>query len=92
MATWPPRPPSSPRPGRSPRRTAGCGAVRTGNDVPDFAVDRTGGPHNGNVYAVWQEQQSSSSFGDDAIVLSRSTDGGQTWSNPVQVNDTPGNA
>jgi hypothetical protein len=73
-------------------RSAPCGAVRTGSDVPDFAVDRTGGPHDGNVYAVWQEQQSSSSFGDDTIVLSRSTDGGQTWSNPVQVNDTPGNA
>src|SRR5204863_779007 len=37
-------------------RTTPCAAVRTGSDVPDFAVDRA----NGNLYAVWQEQDSAS--------------------------------
>jgi hypothetical protein len=66
--------------------------VRTGSIVPDFAVDRTGGPGNGNLYAVWEEQDSASAFGDDTIMLSHSTDGGQSWSDPVKVNDTPGGA
>jgi hypothetical protein len=65
-----------------------CTLVRTGDIVPDFAVDDSGGPNDGNVYAVWQENHSSP-FGDDAIMLSRSTDGGTSWSAPVQVNDTP---
>ena len=69
-------------------RTTPCTAVRTGDIVPDFAVDRS----DGNLYAVWQEQDSVSSFGDDTIMLSRSTDGGRSWSDPVKVNDTPGGA
>jgi hypothetical protein len=69
-------------------RTTPCAAVRTGGDIPDFAVDRA----NGNLYAVWQEQDSASAFGDDTIMLSRSTDGGQNWSDPVKVNDTPSDA
>jgi hypothetical protein len=55
-------------------------------------VDRTGGPHDGNLYAVWQEQDSASAFGDDTIMLSRSTNGGRRWSAPVKVNDTPAGA
>jgi hypothetical protein len=69
-----------------------CNFVRTGDLVPDFAVDRTGGPNNGTVYAVWQQHRAFTVLGqpvDDAIMLSRSTDGGRTWSEPVQVNQTP---
>ncbi len=72
-----------------------CAFVRTGNIVPDFAVDRTGGPNNGTVYAVWQEHQTFTVLGspvDDAIMLSRSTNGGLTWSAPVKVNQTPASA
>jgi hypothetical protein len=73
-------------------RTAPCVLIRTGGIVPDFAVDRTGGTNDGNLYAVWQEQDSASSFGDDTIMLSRSINGGDSWSTPVKVNDTPSTA
>jgi hypothetical protein len=69
-----------------------CAFVRTGDIVPDFAVDRTGGPHNGTVYAVWQEHRTFTVLGhpvDDAVMLSHSADGGRTWSRPTQVNKTP---
>jgi hypothetical protein len=72
-----------------------CLLVRTGNGVPDFAVDDTPQPTRGYLYAVWQTHQSFTVNGipvDDAIMLSRSTDGGHTWSAPVKVNQTPANA
>jgi hypothetical protein len=49
-----------------------------------FAVD----PHSGNLYAVWIDGR----FGDfqyNSIALSMSSDGGLTWSQPIQVNQTP---
>src|SRR5215216_5650084 len=45
-----------------------------------------------HIYAVWQSHDSFTVLGnpvDDTIMLSRSTDGGQHWSNPVKVNHTP---
>jgi hypothetical protein len=68
-----------------------CLLVRTGDIIPDFAVNAT----NGNLYAVWQTHRTAtvSQLGstlpvDDTIVVSQSTDGGQTWSDPVKVNHT----
>ncbi|MFL5856603.1 MAG: hypothetical protein ACJ77L_07645 [Solirubrobacteraceae bacterium] len=64
-----------------------CLLVRTGNGIPDFAV-----APNGDLYAVWQTHRSFEVLGnpvDDTIVLSRSTDGGHSWSAPVKVNHTP---
>ena len=69
-----------------------CALVRTGNGIPDFAVDYSRGATNGNMYAVWQTHQSFTVLGnpvDDTILLSRSTDGGHSWSTPVKVNHTP---
>ena len=40
---------------------------------------------SGSVYAVWQDARFSSGAR-DAIALSRSLDGGQSWSSPVRVN------
>jgi hypothetical protein len=72
-----------------------CLLVRTGDILPDFAVDYSSGPTNGDMYAVWQthtsatvEQLGSTIPVDDTILLSRSTDGGHTWSTPVKVNHT----
>ena len=65
-----------------------CLLVRTGDVIPDFAVD----PSSGTVYAVWQSHTSATVLGnpvDDTILLSRSTDGGHHWSSPVKVNHTP---
>jgi hypothetical protein len=49
-----------------------------------------GDPHNGNLYAVWQDARFSNSQY-DGIAFSMSTDGGLTWSAPIQVNQTPTN-
>jgi hypothetical protein len=60
--------------------------VRTGDIIPDIAV-----APNGDLYAVWQDARPSGGRA-DAIVLSRSEDGGLTWSARVKVNKTPANA
>jgi len=61
------------------------GPVRTGDILPEVAVDRT----NGNLYAVWQDARFSG-FANDSVAFSMSTDGGVTWSAPIKVNQTPG--
>ncbi len=72
-----------------------CLLVRTGDILPDFAVDYSNGSTRGDMYAVWQTHESATvqQLGstipvDDTILLSRSTDGGQHWSAPVKVNHT----
>ncbi len=73
--------------------------VRDGAILYAVAVD----PGNGNLYVVWQDDRSSfPSSGTcttpartrpiDSIAFSQSTDGGVTWSTPVQINKTPLNA
>ena len=61
--------------------------MRTGDIIPDFAVDHS----SGAIYAVWQDSRFSGGAHDD-IAFSRSTDGGDTWSTPVKVNQTPTDA
>jgi hypothetical protein len=63
-------------------RTPGDGlALRTGDIAPDIAIDRS----SGAVYVVWQDAAS----GTAAIQLSKSTDGGRTWSAAQRVSDSP---
>ena len=62
--------------------------VRTGDIIPDVAVDSSAGPSRGRLYAVWQD----ASFSDgqaDGIAFSQSLDGGRTWSTPIKANKTP---
>lgn len=53
-------------------------AVRTGDIVPEFAVDRT----SGTVYAVWQDTRFT---GHSNVAFSLSRDGGATWSRTIRV-------
>lgn len=54
--------------------------IRDGSIIPEIAV-----APNGTVLVVWQDARFSGGTV-DGIALSRSTDGGSTWSAPVQVN------
>ena len=67
-------------------RVSGIPGSRTGDGIPSAAID----PRNGALYAVWQDDRFSP--GIDQVVLSRSTDGGLTWSAPKLVSDGPRNA
>jgi hypothetical protein len=58
-------------------------AVRTGDIIPEFAVDRT----NGTVYAVWQDSRFT---GHSNVAFSQSTDGGRTWSPTIRVDQATG--
>ena len=55
--------------------------IRTGSVVPSIAVDRQAG----SLYVVWEDARFSG-MQRDGIALSRSADGGLTWSPPAQVN------
>lgn len=55
-----------------------------------LAVDRSGTSANNNVYMLASVQPTGSNNGSDVMFV-RSTDGGQTFSAPVRVNDDPVN-
>jgi hypothetical protein len=54
--------------------------IRDGSTLPQIAI-----APNGTIYVVWQDARFSGGT-HDGIALSRSTDGGLTWSPPVRVN------
>lgn len=59
------------------------------NGMPVTACDVSGGAHNGTIYVNWSDQ--SNGVNDTDIFLSKSTDGGNSWSAPFRVNnDAPG--
>jgi hypothetical protein len=58
--------------------------IRTGNGIPSTAVD----PRSGAIYIVWQDSRFSGNQR-DGVALSKSINGGVSWSNPVQVNQVP---
>ncbi len=55
------------------------------NGLPITLCDVSGGPNNGNIYINWSDQRNGANNTDVWIV--RSTDGGNTWSQALRVND-----
>ena len=55
------------------------------NGLPVSACDVSGGLYNGTIYINWSDNRN----GDHDVFISKSTDGGNTWSTPLRVNDDP---
>ncbi len=55
------------------------------NGLPVTTCDTSNGPHHGTIYINWSDQRNGST--DTDVWLVKSTDGGNTWSLPVMVND-----
>lgn len=56
---------------------------RTADIIPDVAVDR----NNGTLYTVWQDARFT---GQSQVAFTMSTDGGSTWTTPINISKTPG--
>lgn len=56
---------------------------------PLMTVDRSNGPHSGNIYVVFPERVVYGNDEEADVFLIRSTDGGTTWSPKLRVNDDP---
>ena len=57
------------------------------NGLPITKCDLSGGAHHGTIYVNWSDQRNGTD--DTDIWLAKSTDGGDTWSNAIRVNDDP---
>jgi hypothetical protein len=53
-----------------------------------ISVDKSNGPNQGDIYVIWNGNDTVSGNGLD-VYMSKSDDGGATWSLPVRVNDDP---
>jgi len=59
------------------------------NGLPRLDVDKTGGTRNGWIYIVTTQKNLAPAGTDPDIIMNKSTDGGQTWSSRVRVNQDP---
>lgn len=59
------------------------------NGLPVTACDTSQSPYRGNIYINWSDQRNGTSNTD--IFFVKSTDGGNSWSSPLKVNDDDSN-
>ena len=59
------------------------------NGMPITQCDTSNGPYRGTIYVNWSDNRNG--FNNTDIFLTKSIDGGQTWSAPIKVNDDTGN-
>lgn len=60
------------------------------NGMPIIEVDHSNSKNRGTLYINWSDQRNGEENTD--VWLSKSNDGGMTWSNPIRVNDDKGSA
>jgi hypothetical protein len=74
------------------------GGFRTFLDLQGLAVDKSGTSTNGNVYVTWHDgrnfrvpdgESPNGVYGYADALISRSSNGGASWSRAVRVNDNP---
>lgn len=61
--------------------------IQRSNGLPVLACDLGGGANHGTLYVNWADQRNG--FNDTDIWLAKSTDGGDTWSSAIRVNNDP---
>lgn len=59
------------------------------NGYPIMDVDKTGGSRNGWIYVVTAERNLPPAGTDPDVIFHRSSDGGNTWSQGIRVNQDP---
>jgi len=59
------------------------------NGLPITKCDLSGGPNHGTIYVNWSDQRNGTDNTD--VWMCQSTDGGDTWTAPVNVNDDTSN-
>ncbi len=59
------------------------------NSFPNLDVDRSGGARNGWIYIVTAEKNLAPAGSDADVIMHRSSDGGNTWSSGIRVNQDP---
>ena len=57
------------------------------NGLPITCCDTSNSPYRGTIYINWSDQRNGTD--DTDIWLVKSTDSGETWSEPIRVNDDP---
>ncbi len=57
------------------------------NGFPVTKCDLSGGEHHGTIYINWSDQRNGPD--DTDVWLAKSIDGGDTWTEPIRVNDDP---
>ena len=57
------------------------------NGFPITVCDLSGGPNHGTIFINWSDQRNGTD--DTDVWLVKSTDGGNTWSERIRVNDDP---
>lgn len=72
------------------------GSFRSLFEVPSLGVDRSSGPMRGTVYMTWHDGRNATvpdglspslTYGFADILVTRSEDGGASWTSPALVND-----
>ncbi|RMG56315.1 MAG: exo-alpha-sialidase [Bacteroidetes bacterium] len=59
--------------------------INRANGMPVTACDLSQGPYRGSVYVHWADQRNGSEDTDLWVIASR--DGGDTWTEPIRIND-----
>ena len=65
----------------------GVPGIYRANGLPVTCCDLSSGPYRGTIYINWSDQRNGET--DTDIWLVKSVDGGETWTDPIRVNDDP---
>lgn len=65
----------------------GVPGINRANGLPVTCCDLGNGPFRGSIYVNWTDQRNGED--DTDVWFTRSTDGGETWTSPLRVNDDP---